>query len=62
MHVSEEEIYLFIGCSGGLAAFIPIRYTSESSRCAESRHSPHVKNYLFFADLQLLFVFGPYLF
>lgn len=48
MHLFEEEINLFIGCSGGFADFIPIRYISECSRCAESRHSPDVKNYLCF--------------
>lgn len=63
MHLFEEEINLFIGCSGGLADSSPVRYISEHSRCAESRHSPDVKNLSFFlADLQLLFVFGPYLF
>jgi len=63
MHLFEEEINLFIGCSRGLADFIPIRYISERSRCAERRHSPDAENYLcFLADLQLLFVFGLHLF
>lgn len=57
MHLFEEEINLFIGCSGGLADSSPIRYISEHSRCAESRRSPDVKNYLcFLTDLQLLCV------
>lgn len=63
MHLFEEEINLFIGCSRGLADFSPVRYISEHSRCAESRHSPDVNDSLcVLADLQLLFVFGPYLF
>lgn len=64
MHLFEEEINLFIGYSRDLADFIPIDCISECSRCVESRHSPRCKklSLLFLADVQLLSMFGTYLF
>lgn len=61
MHIFEEEISIFIGCSGALADSIPGRNISECSRCAERRHSLNGENCCFLAGLQLLFVFGLYL-